>query len=536
MVTNIKRDALFTTGDNEKIWLKYCGFLDLSLEDFMLIQKNLLMEQIDMVAASQIGQQILHGQKPHSIEEFCRMVPFTTYPDYEPFTSQKDDAAMPAKPVIWSHTSGRTGFIKWAPYSLDKLTRIADDTIAAFILSAATRKGEVHVHEGVKVVLNLPPVPYTTGIMAVVSAQRIAFQAIPPLDVAEKMEFQDRIELGFKTALRTGVDFAASIAVVLEKIGEGFEQLGKSKNRQLTSMHPAVAARILMALIKAKLARRSMLPRDLWHVKGLVCGGTDTAIYRDQIAHYWGVQPLDVYVATETGFIAMQGWDKEGMTFVPFSNFYEFIPENESMKSRLDPRYQPRTVLMDQLEAGKIYELVVTNFHGGPFMRYRIGDMIKITALKDEKTGVNLPQMTFASRADDLIDISGFARLDEKTIWRAIQNSELPYEDWSARKEHVGEKSMLHIYIELRKEGVTPEEIIQRIDKQLIALDQDYNDLRNITHLEPLMITLLKRGTFSEYMKGKQAAGFDIAHLKPPHMNAPDAIIDELLQQGNNGK
>ena len=136
-----------------------------------------------------------------------------------------------------------------------------------------------------------------------------------------------------------------------------------------------------------------MLPRDIWKVKGLVCGGTDTAIYRDLIYHYWGVQPLDVYVSTETGFIAMQGWNKKGMTFVPYSNFYEFIPEEEWLKSREDKEYQPSTVLLDEVESGKIYEIVITNFYGGPFLRYRLGDLIRIISLKDEEMGVNLPQM-----------------------------------------------------------------------------------------------------------------------------------------------
>ena len=106
-------------------------------------------------------------------------------------------------------------------------------------------------------------------------------------------------------------------------------------------------------------------------------------------------------------FIAMQGWNKKGMTFVPYSNFYEFIPEEEWLKSKDDKGYQPSTVLLDAVEEGKTYEIVITNFHGGPFFRYRLGDLIKICSLKDEETGVNLPQMIFQSRTDDIINIAG---------------------------------------------------------------------------------------------------------------------------------
>ena len=40
----------------EEIWQEYCSFLDLSLEEYMTIQKRLLMEQIDLMAHCSLGQ------------------------------------------------------------------------------------------------------------------------------------------------------------------------------------------------------------------------------------------------------------------------------------------------------------------------------------------------------------------------------------------------------------------------------------------------------------------------------------------------
>ena len=308
--------------DREKIWRKYCGFLDLSLDEFMVIQRLLLTEQIDLSASSQLGRKIIGEQVPKSVEEFRKLVPLTSYEDYEEYLSQKVEDVLPKKPALWAHTSGRTGLMKWAPYTIDRMARLADDTLAAFVLSSATRKGEVHLHEGVKVVLNLPPVPYVTGMMGLVSGQRMPYRAIPPLEEAATMEFEERIKHGFKIALNSGIDYAASLGVVLAKVGESFGQLGRNtKFSYSILLHPLALLRVLKAVIKSKIMKRPMLPRDIWRVKGLVCGGTDTAIYRDEINYYWGVQPLDVYVSTETGFIAMQSWNKKGMTFVPYSNF-----------------------------------------------------------------------------------------------------------------------------------------------------------------------------------------------------------------------
>jgi hypothetical protein len=41
---------LLRQGRTDEVWQKYCGFLDLSLKEFMEIQRSLLLEQIDLLA------------------------------------------------------------------------------------------------------------------------------------------------------------------------------------------------------------------------------------------------------------------------------------------------------------------------------------------------------------------------------------------------------------------------------------------------------------------------------------------------------
>lgn len=526
----VQKDELFEKWDDAGIWSKYCGFLDLSIDEFMVIQKSLLMDEIELVQKSELGKKIIGDHRLENLHDLRKYVPFTTYDDYQPYLGEKNSGALTDKPVLWAHTSGRTGLIKWIPYTQGNIERLADDTLAAFILSSASRRGEVHLHPGARVVLNLPPVPYTTGIMGYVASERIAYRPIPPLDDAEAMEFQERIEQGFHIALRTGADYAASLAVVLAKIGKGFSHLGNNSRLSSRSLNPSAMLRLVKAMLKARIAKRPILPKDIWKVKGLVCGGTDTSIYQEEITNYWGVKPLDVYVATETCFIAMQSWNKKGMTLVPYSNFYEFIPEEERLKNEKDEHYKPATVLIDELEAGKMYEIVVTNFHGGPLLRYRIGDLIKVISIGDNETGSTLPQIAFQSRADDLIDISGFVRLDEKEVWMAIQKTQLSYEDWTVRKESNKEEPVLHIYLELTQNGHDSSQVARMIDEQLINLRKDYRDLRQMIGTIPIKVTLFNRGTFREYTKKKQEAGFDIAHLKPLHVNPSDTTISDLLQ------
>jgi len=97
------------------------------------------------------------------------------------------------------------------------------------------------------------------------------------------------------------------------------------------------------------------------------------------------------------------------------------------------------------------------------------------------------------------------------------------------RKE-LREKPILHLYLELREDGyITPEEVSVSIHEQLTRLDAPYADLESFIGLRPLEVTLLPRNAFRGYMLRQQAAGADLAHLKPPRINPSDSIIDCLV-------
>lgn len=63
----------------KELWDEYCGFLTLKPEEFMRIQRRLLQEQMELWSSSALGQSILKGKYPRTIEEFRQIVPLTTY-------------------------------------------------------------------------------------------------------------------------------------------------------------------------------------------------------------------------------------------------------------------------------------------------------------------------------------------------------------------------------------------------------------------------------------------------------------------------
>jgi len=528
---------LLRQGRTEELWRKYCGFVDLSLEEFMHIQKRLLLEQLKLLKEMPLGRKIMRGESPSSVEEFRHTVPLTTYKDYTPYLLEQDESMLLEKPVTWVRTSGRSGEYgcKWVPYSAQMYEAANRNAFGGLLLAAATRRGEILLEEDDVVFNTLAPPPYLSGAVFTKGLlTQFPFRFIPPLEESAKMEFAERIQTGFKLAMKTGIDIIYGMASILVRVGEQFESGSSGFKVSSFYLHPAVLSRLTRGMIRARFAGRNMLPKDIWHPKVIGLGGMDVSIFRDKIYKQWGKQPSEGYSGSEIMVVACQLWNHKGMTFFPDTSFLEFIPEEEHIRAKRDQNYEPKTVLLDEVQAGQKYEIVVTNFHGGVFVRYRPGDLVEIIARRDDEINVDSPQMVFHSRADELIDIAGFTRLTERTIWKAIQATGVAYTDWTACKEVEDGKPVLRVYIELvHDENLA--ELREEIHNNLTKLDEDYCNLGKILDLDPLRITQLSPGTFDRYYLLKKEAGAELAHLKPPHVNPSPENIQQLLEASGQG-
>jgi hypothetical protein len=226
------------------------------------------------------------------------------------------------------------------------------------------------------------------------------------------------------------------------------------------------------------------------------------------------------------------------MVFAPTLNFFEFIPEDEHFKWQLDHSYQPKTVLLNEVEAGKVYELVITNLHGGIMTRCRFGDLVRVISLKNEKLDISLPQIIFERRADELIDIAGFGKLNERIVWQAIENTKIPYQDWTARKEIINDKAMLQLYIEIKDDYVASENgVATAVYNELLKLDDKYSynvyrvygNPEVVLGIKPVKVTFLPKDAFTNYITQRLAEGAPLGHLKMVHMNPSDKALDLLM-------
>ncbi len=511
----------------DRIWQEYCGFLDLDMESYMKIQRRLLEEQIKIWSSSPLGQKILKGRKPSNVEEFRSMVPLTTYDDYADVLLMKKEEMLPDKPIIWLQTTWEGGKhpIKVAPYTRGMLETYKNNIITCLMMATSKGRGNFDIGVGDTFLYGLAPLPYITGLIPLGLSDQFHMEFLPPVNEAVNMTFTERNKRGFKMGLSKGIDFffgMGSVAYYVSKsiasLSEGSKK-GGSSLKKLLNMSPSMAIKYVKAKKQCQKEERPLMPKDLFQLKGFLCAGTDNRCYKDDLEELWGIRPVEVFAGTEPSFVGTETWNRNGLYFFPDSCFYEFMPEAEMYRNMEDSSYVPKTVCMDEVVPGEVYELVLTVLKGGAFARYRVGDMYRCLGLTSKEDETRIPRFEYIDRVPDIIDIAGFTRISENSIKNVIELSGLEVAGWVALKEFTADKGrpFLHMYVELTPGTIVNRAVSRELLKEHLTIyfkyvDQDYHDLKHILGMDPLEITVLKCGTFSAY---EEKTGKPLRHINP---------------------
>lgn len=506
-------------------WRKLWRFLDYSGDQFSSVQSDSLRAQFAGMSNNPVIENLTSNSTEFtSIDDFRSRVRLSTWDDYaqhlKPGTSGSE---------TWAYTQYGAGNSKWVPYTRPALDHLADSVVAAIGLAASNGQNgkKPEIKSGDRALCNIPPRPYLAGFVAFELADKYGFKPLIPLEPGEDMEFKQRIAEGFASALNDRVDILISMTSVLMRVADRFDPNTTRTNTSgglLRNANPKGVLRLAGAKLKSTLTQHKMRPRDLWEPKCVVGWGLDTRFYSEQIKDAWGQPPYEIYASTEIGAMGIQFRNGGGMGLNPHTCFYEFIPESELTTERTDPTYKPRTCLLDEVEPGKSYEVVATSFFGMPFVRYRLGHIVKFTS---DHVGYG-NEFLFVGRSDERIDIGGFTRVDESTVWKAITQAELPIRDWTLRREVEGIVPELHMYLELsspyEESWITP-----TLHQSMRDCDPLYSDLESMLGICPLNTTVLSPGTFDSYTDMQLKQGASLVSSRAPRMNPTDEVIGRLV-------
>ena len=384
--------------------------------------------------------------------------------------------------------------------------------IGAMLLSTSHGRNTFSVRPGMRVLYSLAPMPYATGMFPDLIHPEINLRFMPSVREAQKMSFSQQMKNGYKLAIQKDMNLFFGMSSVLYGATRSLDMLtqnsgGHIRLKDLLSFRPKMLYRLLTAKYREKRDGTPIRPKDLFHLQGFVCVGTDTALYRDELEEAWGIRPLEIAGGTEPTCMGTETWSKNGLVLFPDACFYEFIPETELRREMADPNYVPNTYLMNELVAGQNYELVITVLHGGAFLRYRVGDVYRCLRLRNASDRLDLPQFEYVDRIPSVIDIAGFTRITQREIEKVIRLSRLPIAHWFAVKEY-GEqnRSFLNLYVELDMEDADANTIGCQLLRDHLALyfhsyDGDYSDLKRLLDTDPLKITVIKSGSMERYTK-----------------------------------
>ena len=371
----------------------------------------------------------------HSFEEYKAKVPLTTYDDYHPYIQRmvrkREKNLITAYKVIqYADTSGSIGATKTIPitnkmidihkkYSFVRSKAIADkfyretygkpvpheyglntveceNTVAedGKIHSSATGCVARRYRQLFKLMLTSPdPVHFPIGGMNM-NYMKARFALEEPGLVF--------MLAAFMTNLVDVMNFIKDHwEMLVEDIANGTIHKDMCTEEKLPIMMKYVKPNPKRAKELRKIFEQGfdtpIIPR-LWPKFSWACaiGNGSFSSYLTKYKHYAGDKVgIDyfVYAASEGMFAVAIEMNKPQFCMLTDSSFFEFRDAAASDDDN-------NTVMMNELEVGKEYEVILTNLGG--FYRYKIQDVIRVLGYYN-----NLPLITFAYRKGQLASIAG---------------------------------------------------------------------------------------------------------------------------------
>ena len=252
---------------------------------------------------------------------------------------------------------------------------------------------------------------------------------------------------------------------------------------------------------------------SILYVSSSVSGGF--SVYEEGIRRYIGNLPLigAIYMCSE-GSLGFQYNENGEYMFHPSVSFFEFIHEDD-IKSE-----NPKTLILNQLEIGNRYELVITTQTG--FYRYRMGDVIEVV----DKANNNIPLFKICYRTGSILDAFGEKTTEvhvEEALKRYANEKSLKLVDFTTFLPIERSPVVYQIFVEFQNEDGSPVEEIKEdassvVDKHLRDVHKFYDKCREQTKLGEVEVNFVASSTFIELKEQLIEAGTAPLQCKIPRL------------------
>ena len=245
-------------------------------------------------------------------------------------------------------------------------------------------------------------------------------------------------------------------------------------------------------------------PKFAWSY-GMV--GSNLKFYVQKLRKHTGDAPIhNMGYAAAEGYMAMPvELDVNDYVLLPRSIFFEFIPID-------DPECE-RPLTMKEIEVGKEYELVVTNFSG--LYRYQIEDVVRVTGFYNKT-----PKVEFLYRNNLAMNIANEKTTTQMVDWAALETQKkagINFKGYSfyADTAHDPVRYMLLAEPEEKLSEEKIKEFEKALDEWLNESNEKYFKYRRWGMIGEPKLAILKDNTYDDYRDYLKKQGKVLNQIKP---------------------
>lgn len=515
-------------------------------QDPMAVQTNLLLELLRENQDTEYGRKYGFADIK-SIEEYQKRLPVTEYDDYAEYIDRmtnrgEENLITCRKPVWYNKTSGTVGVPKKIPYSQKTRDLFVRYSLGFETAIVQREIGEKYfggrslnlIRSGSSVVTLPDGTPYGpiseaslrpylpkwSQIFCTPSQAAFAPKGTDTRYLNARYSLCDR-DLNNINCTFTGflLDFCRYVEKHWELLVKDIEtgeidpsvELPADVRESLRAdLKPLPERAAELRAIFARGFDTPFMPK-VWPKLSYAVGGASAgfARYTNEVRERYLGTEMPFYFrgisASEGIFTVPVALAAHASCLIPDSLFFEFIPVNEDGEENAPP------VTMDALEAGKKYELVITN-HSGLY-RYRMKDVLLVTGFHNAT-----PMVEFQYRIDKTVSLMG-----EKTTEMALRvAAERTAKDCGFllvdSSVYPDTEAVQYVYImELDRvpRQLTEADIHACLTKHLAEVNPSYGEKVKSGLIRPVRLLFAQPETYVLYKEMMLLRGNAIAQLKP---------------------
>lgn len=470
------------------------------------VQRETLVDLLRKAAGTEYGQRYDFASL-WTREQYRERVPVIHYEEVAPYAERMmngEQGLLWPTPVKWfakssGTTAARSKFIPVSPEALEDCHfRGGRDVIALFNRAypdASVFTGKTLALGGSSEVVRQGSDCRVGDLSAILISNTptwVNWMKVPDQSVMLMGDWERKIERILDTTLREDVRALAGVP----------------------SWFLTLIQRVLERTGKANL-------HEVWpRLELFIHGGISFTPYREQYNRLLPdarMKYMETYNASE-GFFGVQDDpdDSAMLLMLDYGVYYEFLPVGEWDKPH------PRALLLDEVEVGKNYALVITT--NGGLWRYCIGDTVQFTSTRPYK---------FRITGRTKLYINAFG--EELIVDNAIEAMRCACERTGVSVRHFtaapvfmqeGQQGAHEWIVEFETPPADPESFADVLDEELRRVNSDY-DAKRLLSLRRLTLHVARPGLFTDWLKSKGKLG---GQNKVPQLSNERTHVEELLR------